>query len=296
MPSSSPLPSLTKIADRIAIAPRMISSSPSITMAAGYPPAACAEEQVQQRDRAGLVEGVVLVAALGRLDARRAPALALAAGDRLAGGGQPLVRRRGSPARRSRRHRGARRGRRRSAARCRRAGRSRPHRCPTGRTWRTAAAGRSSSARPRAPRPAGRRRPAPTRRARRSGTVHHTAVVRSERSGRSSGSSPITSPPGWRRLRNDTTWWDTSTSPSESRQAPQSRCSRSASDRDVGDLAGRRRVVGLGAVHDRHVLVEVERLDQPGLAAVHVDRAGVGGAVGARPVHRADDPAGGRPR
>ena len=43
---------------------------------------------------------------------------------------------------------------------------------------------------------------------RRSGTVHHTAVVRSVRSGRSSGSSPITSPPGWRRLRKDTTWWD----------------------------------------------------------------------------------------
>ena len=61
-----------------------------------------------------------------------------------------------------------------------------------------------------------------------SGTVHQTAQVRSERSGRSSGSSPITSPPGWRRLRNETTWWDTSTSPNESRQPAQSRCSRSA--------------------------------------------------------------------
>ena len=64
--------------------------------------------------------------------------------------------------------------------------------------------------------------------------------------------------------------------------------------RDVGDLAGRGGVVGLGAVHDRHVLVEVERLDQPGLAAVDVDRARVGRAVGGARVDGADDASGRR--
>ena len=50
---------------------------------------------------ARLVEGVVLVAALGRLDARRAALLAGAGGDALAGGGQPLAGGAGSRARRS---------------------------------------------------------------------------------------------------------------------------------------------------------------------------------------------------
>ena len=63
-------------------------------------------------------------------------------------------------------------------------------------------------------------------------------------------------------------------------------------DRDVGDLPGRRRVVGLGGLDHRDALLEVERAHQPGLAAVHVHRAGVGGPVGAAGVDGADHPAG----
>ena len=65
-----------------------------------------------------------------------------------------------------------------------------------------------------------------------------------------------------------------------------------AEDLDVGDLAGRGRVVGVGALEDGHRLLEVERGDQPGLALVQVDRAGVGGAVGGGVVDGAEHPAG----
>ena len=65
-----------------------------------------------------------------------------------------------------------------------------------------------------------------------------------------------------------------------------------ADDGDVGELAGGGAVVDVGRRHHRHVLLEVERLHQPGLAPVHVDRAGVGVAVGARRVDGADHPAG----
>ena len=82
-----------------------------------------------------------------------------------------------------------------------------------------------------------RRRPGRSTRPRRS---------TSDRSGRSSGSSPSTSPLGWRRLRKDTIWWVTSTIPKDSRQSPQRWCRRSSRTDDVGDLAG-----GRGVVHGR---------------------------------------------
>ena len=178
-----------------------------------------AEQDVEQPDRPGLVERVVLVAALGRLDARRAAL--------------------GAPAR-PRWSRGSRSATPRAArkpalgeagaagvavvdedgqqAGVRVQGRRDPADVPAvaGREERQqadrAVLGGVRGAR------AGRPRPGRPRRARASGTVHHTAQVRRVRSGRSSGSSPSTSPPGWRRLRNDTTWWETSTSPNDSRQ------------------------------------------------------------------------------
>ena len=57
----------------------------------GYALAAGPASSVEEPDRAGLVERVVLVAALGRLDARGAALRAPAGGDRLAGRGQPLA-------------------------------------------------------------------------------------------------------------------------------------------------------------------------------------------------------------
>ncbi len=62
--------------------------------------------------------------------------------------------------------------------------------------------------------------------------------------------------------------------------------------RDVGDLAGRGGVVDVATLEVGDPLLEVEALDQPGLAAVHVDRTGVGGAVGPTAVDGADHPAG----
>ena len=63
-------------------------------------------------------------------------------------------------------------------------------------------------------------------------------------------------------------------------------------DRDVGGLASGGGVGRVGPADHRDVLVEVERLDQPGLAAVHVDRTGVRGRVRAAGVDGADHPAG----
>ena len=176
--------------------------------------------------------------------------------------------------------------------RCRRGARWRRRRCPSGRRSRRAAAARSSSARRRAPPRyvergqaglgddvVGQRPPHRLRAQRALGQVER--LLRS------------TSPPGWRRLRKDTTWWVTSTSPSESSQPAPRPALAGADDADVGDLARR------GAVRrrrrariDRDVVLEVEVLDQPGLALVHVDRAGVGLVVRAAGVDGADHPAG----
>ena len=200
--------------------------------------------------------------------------------------------RRGSRARRSPPRRGGRRGRRRSVDPCRGAARWRPRRCPTGRRSRTAAAGRSRRARLRGPRPGRSAAAMPDSVSTWSGSVHHTAVVCSVRSGRSSGSSPMTSPDGTFRFRNDTTWWETRTSPRLSRASPHGDGVALGEDLDVGDLAGGGRVVGLGRHDDRDRLVEVELGHQPGLALVQVDRSGVGGAVGRGGVDGAQDPAG----
>ena len=78
---------------------------------------------------------------------------------------------------------------------------------------------------------------------------------------------------GWRRLRNETTWWETSTSPTREPALAPRPVDALLHDRDVGDLAGRRGVVGVGPGDHGDVVVEVERLDQVGLAAVDVDRA-----------------------
>ena len=158
----------------------------------------------------------------------------------------------------ARRRRGGRRRRRPSAARCPGARPWRRRRCPSGRRSRREAAGRSSSARRRAQRQGGRGPGAPPRSRAASGTVHQTAVVRSARTGRSRGSSPSTSPPGWRRLRNETTWWLTSTSPKRQPAVAPARVLALLDDRDVGDLARRRRVVRLGALDHCDVVLEVE--------------------------------------
>ena len=65
-----------------------------------------------------------------------------------------------------------------------------------------------------------------------------------------------------------------------------------AEDLDVGDLAGRGRVVGVRRDHDRHGLLEVELGDQPGLTLVEVDGPGMRGGVGRGVVHRAEHAAG----
>ena len=122
---------------------------------------------------------------------------------------------------------------------------------------------------------------AAARRAASSGTVHQTAWVRQRPLGeverllvdhlaRRAGVAGGTTRPGGR--------------PRPCRARAGRRPSRGArarrTMRDVGQLARRGGVVDLGAVDHRDVLVEVERVDEPGLAAVHVDRAGVGGARG----------------
>ncbi len=65
-----------------------------------------------------------------------------------------------------------------------------------------------------------------------------------------------------------------------------------AEHRDGGDLAGRGRVARVGTLEEGDPLLEVEPAHQPGLAAVEVDRAGVGGPVGPPTVHGADHAAG----
>ena len=74
--------------------------------------------------------------------------------------------------------------------------------------------------------------------------------------------------------------------------APTATCSRSARIRMSVTSRAEVEYVGLRALDDRHVLVEVERADQPGLAEVDVDRALVGGPVRGRGVDGADHPAG----
>src|SRR5680860_1899660 len=57
---------------------------------------------------------------------------------------------------------------------------------------------------------------------------------------------------------------------------------RLGDDRDLGDLARRGGVVGGRAVDDRHVLVEIERLDEIRIALVQVDSSGMRGAMARR--------------
>ena len=141
---------------------------------------------LEQLERAGLVERLVQVAALGRLDARRAAVLARAAGEQLRRVARPSPRRRRSRARRSRRRRSGRRRRRPSAGRSGSGRWSRARRCPSGRTSPTAAGSRSSRARPRAAFRAGAAS-GPTRRAASASGRYQTASVSKVVSGRSSG-------------------------------------------------------------------------------------------------------------
>ena len=173
-----------------------------------------------------------------------------------------------------------------------RGARWRLRRCPSGRRWRTAAAGRWRRARRRAPRRGRRPRPAPARSSPASSTVHQTARVRSWRGGRSSGSSPSTSPVITRRRRNETTWLVTSTVPKDRVTCSQDRGVRGLDDVDLGDVAGDRRPVRLGPAHQGDLLVEVERGHQVGLALVHVDGARVHRRVRGGAVDRAEQPAG----
>src|SRR6185436_11215868 len=69
---------------------------------------------------------------------------------------------------------------------------------------------------------------------------------------------------------------------------------RLVQDRDVGDLAGRGEVVGVGAFEDGDVVLQVEGADQVRLALVQVHRALVDGRVRGCAVDGADDPAGRR--
>ena len=125
-----------------------------------------------------------------------------------------------------------------------------------------------------------------------SSTVHQTARVRRWRGGRSSGSSPSTSPVITRRRRNETTWLVTSTVPKDSVTCSQDRVCAVSTTSIVGDVAGDRRPVRLGPPDQGDLLVEVQRGDQVGLALVHVDRTVVDGGVRGGAVDGAEQPAG----
>ena len=173
--------------------------------------------EVEEGHGPSLVQGLVAVATLRRLDARRASRRAFARrrsrhGSRRASS-SPRTR-----ARRSRLLRGTRRTRGSSAARVRvEGGRDPADVPPVGRRDQgqhpdggvlrgVAAPGMAASGTPHAP-------------SRSAGMVHHTALVGSERTGRSSGCSPMTSPVGSRR-RKEVTWVVTSTSPKRTRPVP----------------------------------------------------------------------------
>ena len=149
--------------------------------------------------RAGLVQRVVAVAALGRLHARRAAALALAAGDGRPGGLQPRSQHARSRARRSRRRRDGRRRRRSSPSPV--SGCSAVDSPPRSQRSQVASSGRipiaACSAACSEPGSVGVVDLGPLHR--RSSRVNHTARVRSCRAGRSSGNSASTSPVPSRR-------------------------------------------------------------------------------------------------
>ena len=202
------------------------------------------QHHVEHFDRVGLGERLVAVAALGRLHARRAAALAPAGAiaSRVARSHSP---RRGTPARRNRRRPDARRRRRRSGASV--SGCSAVDRPPMSQRSQVAISGSSPieacSAACSAPGmsdgvDSGRRQ-----RARRN--VHHTAVVRSCRAGRSSGRVSITSPVARRRRWYDTTWLVTSTVPRNSPIGPAS--TTLVTDSTVNDVTSRACVVQSGS-------------------------------------------------
>ena len=84
----------------------------------------------------------------------------------------------------------------------------------------------------------------------------------------------------------------TRTSPKWTLASPQAaRCS-SPDHLDLGQLPRRGRVAGLGRVHQRHLVRQVEPSHQVGLRLVQVDRAGVRQHVRRRLVHGAEQPAG----
>ena len=251
------------------------------------------EDHVEHPHRAGLVQRVVAVAALGRLHARRAAALALAAGHRgpgrlSASGAAPRTR-----ARRSRRRRGARRRRRSSPSRCPGAARSRARRGPSGRRWPAAAGCRSRRARRRA---ASRAAPASSTSARcdrplvegqphRAGAQLPGRQVQRELGQHLAGAQPA--PLVGHHLVGHV---DDAGVRGDGAQ-PAGAC-RSSTIAEVGDVAGDRRPLRALRVHHRAGVLDVELVDDEGLAAVHVQRAVVDGRSARR--RRPRCPAAGR--
>ena len=110
------------------------------------------------------------------------------------------------------------------------------------------------------------------RRGARPARVHHTALVGSDRTGRSSGCSPMTSPVG-RRRRNEVTWVRTSTAPNAAVTAPHACGALRGDDVEGAHRPGLGRPAGVAGAHERAAVLEVELDDDERLALVHVDRA-----------------------
>ena len=103
-------------------------------------------------------------------------------------------------------------------------------------------------ARRRAPRRAGPRRAPARRRAGPAEIVHHTALVRRVRGGRSSGTSPIGCPVSSRRRAKETTWRVTIDVAETDLGLAPGRPAQRRGDLDAGQLPGRGGVAGIAGV------------------------------------------------
>ena len=123
------------------------------------------------------------------------------------------------------------------------------------------------------------------------GTVHHTAFVVSERSGRSSGWVPSTSPDGSRRMK-PVTWVVTRTRAERHVDAGPAHGALAVEDVEAAHRLRARRPPGV-APHDvGGARLEVELGDDPRVALVDVHRPGVDLRVRGRLVDGAEDAAG----